>query len=94
MMGLHKIVPAVESFIRAHHLSPTQKVKKKLAEATNLQDPAKHVCCTCGAANEKSLMKCGQCKRTGYCSKACQVEDWKLGHKVLCLPLKNYSAPQ
>jgi hypothetical protein len=29
------------------------------------------------------LMKCAKCKATYYCSRECQVADWK-GHKILC----------
>jgi hypothetical protein len=30
------------------------------------------------------LMKCSQCKLVGYCSKECQIEDWRRGHKSDC----------
>ena len=28
--------------------------------------------------------KCPQCRRVFYCSRACQVADWKAGHKREC----------
>lgn len=39
------------------------------------------VCDLCGFKAEK---KCGGCKRVSYCSRACQVADWKCGHKDWC----------
>lgn len=35
--------------------------------------------CTKGAANQ-----CSRCKRVGYCSKECQLKDWKARHKAAC----------
>ena len=56
-------------------------------------------CFTCGKENEKltaggvgdgGLLKCGGCRFAEYCSKECQVKDWKAGgHKKLCAALKN-----
>jgi len=28
--------------------------------------------------------QCGKCKKVGYCSKECQISDWKARHKTLC----------
>ena len=33
---------------------------------------------------EKKFSKCARCKLPFYCSKACQLEDWKLRHKKVC----------
>lgn len=47
------------------------------------------VCFRCGSADTK-LSKCAKCHIAGYCSKECQVEDWKTigkgggGHKSSC----------
>ena len=38
------------------------------------------VCCKSGV----KLKLCGRCKLVEYCSKACQLSDWKLSHKRLC----------
>ena len=38
-------------------------------------------CSTC--AKENARFRCGNCKSAWYCSKECQVSDWK-SHKQLC----------
>lgn len=30
------------------------------------------------------LLKCGKCKKRLFCSKECQRQDWKVGHRVYC----------
>jgi hypothetical protein len=42
-------------------------------------------CVPCGKI---TLKKCGCCKRSYYCSRECQVEDWK-EHKLECKYSKN-----
>eukprot|EP00026_Physarum_polycephalum_P012366 Phypoly_transcript_12665.p1 GENE.Phypoly_transcript_12665~~Phypoly_transcript_12665.p1 ORF type:complete len:280 (+),score=53.97 Phypoly_transcript_12665:265-1104(+) len=34
--------------------------------------------------NSLKLQKCAGCKSVAYCSKECQVADWKAGHKQSC----------
>ena len=47
------------------------------------------VCCyaSCGARLKKPLV-CSRCKAAAYCSKDCQVKDWKAGHKQECVSFK------
>jgi hypothetical protein len=40
-------------------------------------------CKNCGGAGKPKILVCGSCRKVGYCSPACQKEDWKL-HKVQC----------
>jgi hypothetical protein len=35
------------------------------------------------------LKRCSQCKAVHYCSKDCQVKDWKAGHKKDCALCKS-----
>ncbi|KIW67600.1 hypothetical protein PV04_06838 [Phialophora macrospora] len=48
-----------------------------------------HLCCwSCKAeaTAERKLLKCARCKVAQYCSKECQVRDWKEGgHKLKCM---------
>lgn len=37
-------------------------------------------------SDESSLRKCAACKNARYCSKECQVQDWRAGHKQTCSP--------
>ena len=39
--------------------------------------------CSNGSAAETNLKACARCKKTKYCSKACQINDWKM-HKLSC----------
>jgi TPR repeat protein len=41
-------------------------------------------CCHTQASEDVALKRCSRCKAAGYCSKACQAEHWKLGHKIDC----------
>jgi hypothetical protein len=43
-------------------------------------------CAMCGerGPDGQSLQGCAQCKATWYCSKECQVADWRRGHKNAC----------
>jgi hypothetical protein len=34
------------------------------------------------------VLKCGACRRAGYCSQACQKLDWTAGHKKQCKVMK------
>jgi len=48
-----------------------------LASVPNLQ------CAWC-YAEVASPKRCGQCHKRSYCSRECQLRDWKLGHKHWC----------
>jgi hypothetical protein len=40
-------------------------------------------CAFCGKINGATIMKCSRCKTATYCSKDCQIGDWKK-HKPIC----------
>lgn len=50
-------------------------------EAGTLRSAKEGLCATCYA---KATEKCSKCKQRYYCSTACQVKDWNLGHKGDC----------
>jgi hypothetical protein len=53
------------------------------------QSPKTGSCTNCGNEDLKmELMKCSQCKMAEYCSKECQVADWRAGHKKECKEIK------
>lgn len=37
----------------------------------------------CNACNNDGINKCSKCKTTFYCSKECQIKDFKM-HKKVC----------
>jgi hypothetical protein len=42
--------------------------------------------CKAEASADRKLLKCARCKVAQYCSKECQVRDWKEGgHKLKCV---------
>ena len=46
-------------------------------------DPCNKDCANCGTSGAK--LTCGACKAAHYCSKACQKQHWKNGHKGACI---------
>lgn len=51
--------------------------------------PRSTVCFSCGSQpspeNSKNLSKCSKCNVAAYCSRECQLTDWKTGrHKMAC----------
>jgi len=45
--------------------------------------PTCHYCCRTEAPDVR-LLNCAKCKQVAYCSKSCQVADWKEFHKREC----------
>lgn len=57
---------------------------EKVAER---RDRKKSTCCVaCG--NPKDLKTCSACKQIWYCSRSCQLSDWR-NHKDECAELKS-----
>ncbi|EEY64635.1 uncharacterized protein PITG_16060 [Phytophthora infestans T30-4] len=48
---------------------------------------ASSVCSACQASGIK-MSRCGQCKWAAYCSKTCQRDHWRTGHRQMCAKLK------
>jgi hypothetical protein len=59
----------------AEAVQPSQKEKKKKV-------PKKKRCTKPDCASEGSQL-CGKCLKAKYCSRECQVADWK-AHKLVC----------
>ena len=41
-------------------------------------------CCAWCYTTVSSPKRCGKCSKRVFCSRACQIQDWKLGHKHWC----------
>ncbi|KAL3660994.1 hypothetical protein V7S43_014011 [Phytophthora oleae] len=50
-------------------------------------EPRTGTCSVCQAA-DKTPSRCSQCKWSAYCSKACQRDHWRAGHRQMCAKLK------
>lgn len=66
----------------ASHLEGRYKVQCDCCANLNCPLRTTHVHLQCGPSN---LSRCSRCHVTKYCSRACQIEDWKV-HKANCKP--------
>jgi len=72
----------------AQELAKEEKVKAKkeifLIHSSMIENWGKKVCSRCNKSPEegKQLKRCGNCKKTVYCSLDCQKLDWKIHSKV------------
>ncbi|KAI9318686.1 hypothetical protein BX666DRAFT_1930632 [Dichotomocladium elegans] len=65
-----------------------QKLIRQLAKEA-APEKVRHRQCSnthCTKVEEKTgdFKKCGKCQRVSYCSRECQKEHWKAGHKAVC----------
>jgi len=44
----------------------------------------------CTACGNEAELRCGTCKSVGYCSRECQVADWKQDHKLVCKQMQAF----
>jgi MYND finger len=65
-----------------------QKAQRAAASA---QDTSRTMCSNCFVLRKafleecsECMLDCGRCRRVVYCSRECQVEHWKKGHKNQC----------
>ena len=70
-----------------------QKAQKALASA---QDTSRTMCANCFVLRRTFLEECSECmmdcgryRQLVYCSRACQVEHWKKGHKNRCIAVES-----
>lgn len=70
--------------------NPQDTPEGPLPSVTSVADPGDPDCCfTCGRPESETLALkcCTRCKLAQYCSKNCQISDWKSGHKDQCSAL-------
>lgn len=73
--------------VAARDLEPGTTVLASLPAAAVVHDhlrPLRCARCLSRQPTVKNLNRCVQCKQVWYCSKGCQVADWKAGHKAEC----------
>ena len=53
---------------------------------TKWESDGQKFCANCSkeAKTDEKFKQCSKCKAQWYCSKECQVEAWKAGHKKDC----------
>lgn len=83
---MQRTIENIFRFEEEHPEIDTDK-RDKLAKVLKIleahTDPT-HVCTVCHSPND--IMQCSRCHAVLYCSKECQVYDWKRGHKKVCKP--------
>jgi hypothetical protein len=88
---LDAVIAGKDGPIKANAKSALTKLQD-LARLSNVDTNAcLHMCGHCKkreTMNGSKLMKCQRCKVIYYCSKECQVADWK-GHKKLCTEISS-----
>jgi hypothetical protein len=73
----------VQRIVRSVH-----KAKERESPGFNLRAAQANECAHCKKVQSRDAGKmncCGKCKAARYCSRACQVADWKAGHKFACV---------
>ncbi|KAI9480867.1 MAG: hypothetical protein EXX96DRAFT_564521 [Benjaminiella poitrasii] len=65
-----------------------EKLIRQLAKDASPENALHRQCAnmTCDKKEEvpNTFKRCGRCQRVAYCSRECQKEHWKTGHKVVC----------
>ena len=67
-----------------HYVQKLGRPRPHLPESIRAQR-AGRFCMVCAARG--TIMRCGGCRITPYCSVSCQGQDWR-SHKVLCAKLR------
>ncbi|XP_078618474.1 uncharacterized protein LOC144886021 isoform X2 [Branchiostoma floridae x Branchiostoma japonicum] len=81
----------------ADRSTPTQTQEKTLANQVPEESFKVKQLQRCGFCNRQELpeakfQKCGRCRKTRYCSKECQQQHWRGGHKEECEERKTEKA--
>jgi len=81
------ILPILAGSCSDSSLAGLQAFWEQVAELSAFSEKLKSTCGECGnTLEEKGRMTCGQCRQILYCSKECQMRDWKRQHKRGCIP--------
>ncbi|KAG2207688.1 hypothetical protein INT47_011808 [Mucor saturninus] len=77
----------LENFEKLSQADREKLIRQLAKEAT--PDSATHRQCANMACDKKetepgSFKRCGRCQRVSYCSRECQKEHWKTGHRAVC----------
>jgi hypothetical protein len=74
----------VKKFIDENGFGDDDSITRVLRSILN---EVEYHCCFCKIQlQKKQVKKCGACKMAPYCSKECQIKDWK-EHKIKCKSL-------
>ncbi|GFH55173.1 hypothetical protein CTEN210_11649 [Chaetoceros tenuissimus] len=87
------LMELLRSLKKISDLSTCKPFEKESCRDKTVIDMASQTCAKCNIVDlERPLLVCAKCKSVGYCSKECQVTDWKK-HKVECDNINDMNAP-
>ena len=69
-----------QTFVETFRKGFEEEAKKQLL----YQDVKKCSQQNCNLSYTPSFKRCSRCKKVTYCSKDCQIKDWKSGHSKIC----------
>lgn len=77
----------LENFEKLSQEDKEKLIRQLAKDAT--PDSATHRQCANSSCEKKeeepgSFKRCGRCQRVSYCSRECQKEHWKNGHRIVC----------
>jgi hypothetical protein len=71
-------------FLRDQYIASVRLTFVNKEEEPNAPSSPLISCANCSAIYLNPLRKCSRCHTVRYCSKECQTQDWKNGHKFVC----------
>jgi hypothetical protein len=75
--------PSYLEWVRVEELGYEQPTLSSTMTTTQEPEPER-ICFTCAKPLTKPYSTCGKCKVAGYCTRTCQIQDWKTVHKAAC----------
>ncbi|KAI7867424.1 hypothetical protein BDF14DRAFT_1874970 [Spinellus fusiger] len=85
-----------ETFDQMSQQDKEKLIQQLAKEANNEQIRHKQCANQCDKIEtyENEFKRCGQCQRVVYCSRECQKQHWKEGHKAVCSTQKTSTSRQ
>lgn len=81
--------PLFQAYMKEKNSSSQQALSAKPATPSDSSVKKCHYCKKVSTP-EQPCKKCSRCKNVVYCSKECQVSDWKESHKQQCVNMIHY----
>lgn len=73
-----------QTFVETFRKGFEEEAKKQLLYQDAKEDTRTCSFLNCATTYTASFKRCSRCKSVIYCSKDCQIKDWKRGHSKIC----------